>query len=191
MKAVKSARDCLNPRQRLFAEEYMVDHIATRAAIRAGYSPQSANQQASALLAHPKVRAYIDEMTAEKSKRLGISSDRVLEELAKIGFANVEDIANAADGGLKLGASRDDTAAIASIRVKRTVGPAGETIERELKMHDKHKALDTLQKYLKITEPETVNLNATIQITDDVPPEVATTVIGFAIPKDKSEDEDE
>jgi phage terminase small subunit len=46
----------LTPKQRRFVDEYLVDLNATRAAIRAGYSPRSANEQASMNLA--KLSAY-------------------------------------------------------------------------------------------------------------------------------------
>ena len=39
----------LNDRQRLFVAEYLVDRNATRAYIRAGYSPDGARQSASRL----------------------------------------------------------------------------------------------------------------------------------------------
>ena len=50
----------VNPRQARFVDEYLVDLNATQAAIRAGYSKKSANQQASDLLALP-----IDPVTRE------------------------------------------------------------------------------------------------------------------------------
>ena len=48
-------------RQRRFVEEYLVDFCGTRAAIRAGYSPATANEQASRLLANVNIRSLIDE----------------------------------------------------------------------------------------------------------------------------------
>ena len=58
----------LNEKQKRFADEYLIDLNATQAAIRAGYSPRSAAEQASRLLKNVKVRAYIDERMDENTR---------------------------------------------------------------------------------------------------------------------------
>lgn len=50
----------LTPKQKRFADEYLVDCNGSKAAIRAGYSQKSSAVSASRLLANPAVRAYID-----------------------------------------------------------------------------------------------------------------------------------
>lgn len=42
----------MTDKQARFCEEYMIDLNATQAAIRAGYSPKTANEQAARLLAN-------------------------------------------------------------------------------------------------------------------------------------------
>lgn len=81
----------LNPRQARFVAEYLLDLNATQAAIRAGYSPETANQQASRLLAHAKVANAIAKGKAARSRRTEITQDRVLLELARIAFADPRD----------------------------------------------------------------------------------------------------
>lgn len=49
----------LTPKQKRFCEEYLIDLNATQAAIRAGYSPKTAEQTASRLLRNVKVQEYI------------------------------------------------------------------------------------------------------------------------------------
>ena len=49
----------LNDRQHGFVREYLVDGNATKAAIRAGYAPRSAQMQSSKLLSKPMVRQAI------------------------------------------------------------------------------------------------------------------------------------
>lgn len=72
----------LSPKQQLFADEYLIDLNATQAAIRAGYSPKTADVKGSQLLGIVKVRTYIEQKMAERSRRTGINQDRVLQELA-------------------------------------------------------------------------------------------------------------
>lgn len=51
----------LTQKQRRFADEYLVDCNGTKAAVRAGYSPKTANEQAAKLMANPKIHSYITE----------------------------------------------------------------------------------------------------------------------------------
>ena len=51
----------LNPKQRRFVAEYLKDQNGTQAAIRAGYSKKTANEQASQLLAKLNIRKLVDE----------------------------------------------------------------------------------------------------------------------------------
>ena len=49
----------MTPKQQRFIEEYLVDHNATQAAIRAGYSPRTAPVQASRLLTNANMQNAI------------------------------------------------------------------------------------------------------------------------------------
>ena len=70
---------------------------------------------------------------AERSKRTGINADRVLLELGKIAFVNAIDVINMNDATIKDDADRDDTAAIASVKVKVIHGEDGDGVEREIR----------------------------------------------------------
>ena len=135
----------LTEKQKKFVEEYLIDLNATQAAIRAGYSVKTADVQSSRMLGNVKVQQAIAEKMAERSRRTGINQDRVLMELAKIAFVNADDVINAQDATTKEGASRDDLAAIQSVKVK-SFGEDG--TEREIKLADKLKALDMLGRHL-------------------------------------------
>ncbi len=81
----------LTPKQACFVEEYLVDLNATQAAIRAGYSEKTADQQGSRLLANVKVAAAITKAQAKRSERTEIDQDFVLNGLTKnLGRAMVE-----------------------------------------------------------------------------------------------------
>lgn len=82
----------LTPRQARFAEEYLVDLNATQAAIRAGYSKKTAQEQGSRLLSNVIVSAAIQAAKAARSKRTEITQDMVLRELAKIGFSDIRKV---------------------------------------------------------------------------------------------------
>lgn len=74
----------LPPKQRRFVEEYLVDLNGAQAAIRAGYSPKTAREQASQILSRSNVQAAIKEEMAKREKRTGIKADYVLKNLVEI-----------------------------------------------------------------------------------------------------------
>lgn len=149
--------DGLNEKQLKFCNEYLVDLNATQAAIRAGYSEKTAYSQGQRLLKHVEVQKIVQKLKQERSKRLEITQDRVLEELASIAFANMADYARIVeeegqdllgnpvtykkvDFALTEDLSQDQTKAIASIKEGRN--------GIELKMHDKLRALEKLGEHL-------------------------------------------
>ncbi len=137
----------MTKKQKRFVEEYLIDLNATQAAIRAGYSPETAYSIGSENLKKPEIRACIEKAMAERSKRTGINQDRIIMELAKIGLLNPKDLVDFDEATVKEEATEEDLAAIASVRVKRFPTKDGEGIEREIKMHDKTKALELLGRH--------------------------------------------
>lgn len=134
----------MTKKQKRFIEEYLIDLNATQAAIRAGYSPDTAKAIGCENLTKPDIRAHIDRAMAERSKRTGVNADRIIMELAKIAFINAADVINTKTATVKEDALPEDTAAIQSVKVK-TFGEDG--LEREIKMADKLKALELLGKH--------------------------------------------
>ena len=141
----------LNPKQQRFVEEYLIDLNATQAAIRAGYSPKTATAIASENLAKPNISAAIACAMAERSKRTGITQDRVLEELAKVAFIKLTDIVDDT-GKIKADATDEDRACIESIKYKRTDTDTGYSEEREVKASPKLKALELIGRHLGMFE---------------------------------------
>lgn len=158
----------LTEKQQRFVEEYLIDLNATQAAIRAGYSAKTADQQGSRLLANVKVQQAISVAMAERSKRTGINQDRVVLELARIAFVNIEDVVDTDTGEILSNASRDDLACIESIKFKQSDNQYGGSIEREVKISPKLKALELLGKHLGMWNDKIdVNITQPIVITGE------------------------
>ena len=67
-------------------------------------------------------------------------------------------------------ASADDTAAIASVKVKTIPTADGEGVEREIRMADKLKALELLGKHFGMfTDNVRLSGDMGVQILDDIP----------------------
>jgi len=153
----------LDIKQQRFIDEYMVDLSNTNAAIRAGYSPRTANQAGARLFANVNINTHINRRLAEASKRTGVNADRVIRELARISFANPAD-AIGADGSINSDASIDDKAAIQSIKVKVTEGKNGTITEREIKFYDKNKSLELLMRHAgMLIERKQVDVHTVIE----------------------------
>ena len=161
----------LTAKQKKFVEEYLIDLNATQAAIRAGYSTESAKEIGCENLTKPNVKNEIDKAMAERSRRTGINQDRVLRELAKIAFVNPNDVINFRDATVKM-TSEENLAAIASIKVKEMPGEYGNATEREVKLYDKLRALDLLGRHLGMFKDKIeINGDMGVKIVDDIPDE--------------------
>ncbi|HOV80812.1 MAG TPA: terminase small subunit [Bacillota bacterium] len=155
----------LTPKQQCFVEEYLVDLNATAAAIRAGYSVKNAGKIGSQLLDKTRIKAAIDKALAARSRRTGINQDRVLLELAKVAFLNPTDVINMDEATIRGDANREDTATIASVKVKRIPTEAGDIVEREVKTYDKLKALELLGKHLGMFKDK-LDVNLEVNLAD-------------------------
>lgn len=74
----------LTKKQRKFADEYLIDCNGTQAAIRAGYSPKTANEQAAKLMANKKISTYISNKLDEMSSERLADAQEVLEYLTSV-----------------------------------------------------------------------------------------------------------
>ncbi|MGH1397824.1 MAG: terminase small subunit [Alphaproteobacteria bacterium] len=103
----------LTARQEQFCREYLIDLNATQAAIRAGYSENSAKEIGSENLTKPHIQRHIEDLKQSRMLRvtgerkpneqeLETDADRVIRELKIIAFANPADFFDIVDGELKL-----------------------------------------------------------------------------------------
>ena len=157
------------PKQKRFVEEYLIDLNATQAAIRAGYSPETAKEIGNQNLTKRHIQRAIACAMAERSKRTGVNQDRIVLELAKIAFANISDLADMETMTLKEDASLDDKAAIQSVKVKfASTKDGGEIIEREIRLYDKIRALELLGKHCGMWNDKlNVNVNLPVFISGE------------------------
>ena len=158
----------MTKKQKRFVEEYLIDLNATQAAIRAGYSPHTAKDIGCENLAKPNIAAAVSQAMAERSRRTGINQDRVLQELARIGFAKITDVVDPETAKIRPDASDDDLACIQSIKIK----PNEFGTEQEVKLYDKKSALVDLGKHLglfkdKLELTGDMELNITVDYGED------------------------
>lgn len=140
----------LTERQRRFCDEYLIDFNGTQAYYRAGYNAKrdvvAANGSRN-LLANPDVQAYIQARQAEIRKQTDITRERVLRELAAIGFSDVTDY-------IQVSGNENPNVIIRptdDIPVEKRAALAGIKQGRygiEIKLHDKLRALEQISRIM-------------------------------------------
>lgn len=153
----------LTKQQKLFVNEYLIDLNATRAykmAYPSCKKDESAAANGSRLLRIAKVEDYIQERMKKREKRTEITQDRVLKELAKIGFADITDFVMIDGSYVKVRPTSeippDKIGAIAGIKE----GANG----IEVKLNSKDRALELIGRHLgmwkdKVEMSGNVNIN--------------------------------
>ena len=130
----------MNEKQVRFCEEYIIDHNATQAAIRAGYSPKTAKQIGSENLTKPDIAEKIRELEAEiPGKDTIASAAEVLEHFTKVMRGELFDQV-----------------------VKRDEDGTLQTVDVVAKLSDRNKAAEALAKHyallvekVELTKPKT------------------------------------
>jgi phage terminase small subunit len=134
-----------------FVEFYIQLGNGYRAALAAGYSDSLA-LNAFTILNRAKVRAEINRRTTEKFAQLEINSDKVIEETARMAFANMLDYVQVKE--------EDGSFVVDLAKVDRDMGVAIQELSYDaqgrprIKLVDKKPALELLAKFFKMPTPE-------------------------------------
>lgn len=141
----------MTEKQKIFADEYLIDLNATRA-YRVAYpncrKDSSADAAARKLLGNTRIQMYISERMEERQKRTEITQDRVLEELAAIAFAKATDYVTVRSNGQEDMVCIKPTDALTENQQKAIAGIKEGRNGIEVKLNDKEKALELLGRHL-------------------------------------------
>lgn len=137
----------MTEKQKIFADEYLIDLNATRA-YRAAYpsvkKEESAASAAARMLRNVKVAEYIAERMEERQKRTEITQDMVLQELAAIAFARATDYVSVRDGMVQV----KDTDQLSDLQIAAITGIKETQNGIEVKLGSKEKTLELLGRHL-------------------------------------------
>ena len=143
-----------------FCHEYLIDLNATQAAIRAGYSQNSASEIGYENLRKPQIKARLQELRQEIAEKVNITPEMVVAEYAKIGFANLDRFINRDESLPRFDfndLTSDEMAAVSEITVdtRREKGEDGAEIDKvKFKLYDKKGALDSLSRHMGLFEKD-------------------------------------
>lgn len=89
MEKMKMKQKKLTAKQEAFCREYVIDHNAAQAYIRAGYSPRGANKLAARLMANHGIKARIAELEAPIIEKQGIEAEDVIAYLCRLAQTDI------------------------------------------------------------------------------------------------------
>lgn len=145
--------DKLTPKQEAFCQEYLKDLNATQAAIRAGYSVETARSIGQENLTKPDIENHIQELMREREERVLADADYVLRRLLEIDQMSIKDVLND-DGSIKPVMDWPDTWAryVSSVDVSemKSEGETLASVLKKIKWPDKIKNLELLGKHVRV-----------------------------------------
>ena len=168
----------LTDKQELFCREYLVDLNATQAAIRAGYSENTASEQGARLLVNVKVQNYIQELKQQRNDRNKIDADYVLKRLVEIDQMDILDILAPSGDFLPIKEwPRTWRTTLSGLDIAIIGSGDTEAIMKKIKWPDKVKNLELLGKHVSVQAFKEKN-ETTVNMADEVITEMEVTIVG-------------
>lgn len=162
----------ITDQQKLFCHEYMKDFNGTQAAIRAGYSKKTANEQAVRLLANISLQKYLETLKQKAANKNEELTERIKNELIKIGFSDIREYLDE-DNTIKdiSQLPKELTACVESIKKSETKFGEGKSTGTktsiQFKLHSKLDALEKLARYVGLYEADNKQRGAVITVEID------------------------
>jgi phage terminase small subunit len=158
--------------QKKFCREYMKDFNGTQAAIRAGYSKKTANEQSSQLLAKLNIQKFLESLKEKANDKHEGLADEIVAELKKIGFSDIKKYLDS-DNTIKdiSQLPSELTTVVESIKKTETDfgddKTGGTKTSITFKLHSKLDALEKLAKYVGLYEADNRQRGAIITVNID------------------------
>lgn len=141
----------MTEKQKIFADEYLIDLNATRA-YRVAYPSVKKDETAAAaaarMLRNVKVQEYISERMQERQQRTEVTQDMVVKELAAIAFARATDYVEIRSNGVCGTVVIKPTTNLSDRQIRAIAGIKEGANGIEIKLNDKEKALELLGRHL-------------------------------------------
>lgn len=162
-------------RETLFVKYFISDpkQNLSEAATKAGYTQKNARQQATKLMRKASVQALLRKFSARAEQQAGITRARILNELGRLGFSNMQDYIDVSGGRVRIDLSsmtRDEAAAIQELTVEETTEGKGKNkravTRTKLKLANKRESLELLGRHHKLFTEETQGPGVAVILVD-------------------------
>lgn len=157
----------MNAKEDKFLAVYLTKFDAEEAAVAVGFPQKSARVVGCQFLTRPTVKVKLQERMRRIAAKSDITLEKVIGELAKLGFSSLLHYTSMDDEGNRVidftGATEDQMAAVQEITTTTRTetkedGSEYKTVQTKLKLHDKVTPLVTLGKHLglqgKVEKPD-------------------------------------
>jgi phage terminase small subunit len=153
--------DPLTPKQAAFCQEWIKDHNGTQAAIRAGYSKKTANEQAARLLAKASIKAELERLQARIADEANVTVQSLLREAEEARII----AQRAGQASAMVSASKLKAQLTGALVERREVDVTAHAwldahSERQGELVKANEALNALAKSLQVPRPETATPEA-------------------------------
>lgn len=172
------AKKRLTKKQDMFCREFIIDYHQTKAAIRAGYSEKTAYSIGNRLMKNVEIQEQIAELEKERMKRLNISQDRVLYELACIAMSNGADYGEVTEKNIPVENGEPVPVQCVDFTLTKELNDqqrrAISSIKEgksgiEVRTHDKVKALELLMKHYGMLSDRPESTTGDVTIINNIP----------------------
>lgn len=164
----------LTEQQKRFYREYHLDFNGTQAAIRAGYSKKTANEQAVRLLANVSGQKYLQTLKDKAAEKHEGLADELVEELKKIMRCDIRNFLDPGNTVKDISQLPPElSTCVESIKKTETEfgdeDHGGTKTSIAFKLHSKMDAIEKLAKYVGLYEADNRQRGAviTVNIDDD------------------------
>lgn len=164
----------LTPKQERFVAEYLVDLNATQAAIRAGYSKRTAEQQGPRLLGKVEVREAIQAAQRPQLEKVGLSAERTKEVIRRVIDADVRQLFDAQGNIVPIHQLGDEAAALIAgfevVKRNLTAGDGATDTILKVKLKDQSRYVEMAAKHFGLLT-EKLEHSGAIEIRHVLPDE--------------------
>ncbi len=150
----------MTPKEQRFVEEFLIDLDPKAAALRAGYSATTAAKKAFSWVGNSRVKPHVfnavQQAKAERTERVKMDSDAVLERLVRIMETSIGDFIKISEDGLPSYNFKNTTpeqiAAIGALQIDmvESAGDHSRTRKIKLTLPDKLKTLELIGKHVNV-----------------------------------------
>lgn len=162
----------LTPRNERFCQEYLIDLNVSAAARRAGFSQKTAGQIGYKLFKDVQIQARIHELQVNSATEFNITKQKVMRVLHNIIGSDINDLIDSETGAVLPPAQwpehmRGVVSGIESDDLYAGTLPIG--LKRKVKLWDKNKAIELLNKMLGFNMPDKVAQTDSTGTQDIIP----------------------
>lgn len=181
----------ISAKKKRLVDEYLKDLHQYNAYIRAGFKSRESVGRLAArkMFSHPHIQAAISQRMRELTRRCEVTAERVLKEIAAIGYSNLQDFCSWDDRRIKLKKSEELTREQMSC-ISEVIEQVNNTGFRSIriKTHSKMNALQMLAKYVGLEREGGVSNMTPAELVEELRRAEAEMLATLPVRRERTQD---